>query len=113
MSDCSTQAMTPKEPPKTCGTCAHSESYEVYCPKLNLFIVAKQKARCGLWEDQDGDSRQRRQQLEQVAQEMFSEYRKLFATRMNEEGARKVARSFKSAGEFRERLEALGVNLDE
>lgn len=69
MSD--TQAMTPKEPPRTCG---HADPYALSCDiccKSRRIQVGYDEKDCGYWVEDADTLEQRCQQLEQVAREML------------------------------------------
>lgn len=137
MSDCSTNAMKPKMPPKTCGTCQHQR----YChmPAESRFAEACARFRpegeptvpkyapisetCDACPErimEDGckvkarcyDLEQRCQQLEQVTKELFDAYRRLLACYRGAVGIFNAQENATSAGKFRERLESVGVSVD-
>lgn len=130
MSDCSTQAMTAKE--RTCGTCGNGLRVVDYSGKRSSCICEyNTRTRCtdvallhGLDDEcqfhpnsgayrprVEPDLEQRCQQLEQVAMELFDEYRRLLVRHSSVAGRISVMRDFKGAGGFREQLEALGVSV--
>lgn len=120
MSDCSAKAMTPKEPPRTCGTCGHSCGHETqlhgcvyhYVPCLLHGTFEHEEDSCSGWKSRTGVParrngkalEQRCQLLEQLAREM----QRCLAihaydwTQVSEE----------SADYFAAKLEALGVSVD-
>ncbi len=86
MSDCSTEAMKPKEP-KSCDNCDHRCWYE------------REAKFCQHWTPNSDVLTQRYQQLEQVTLWIYDTMRDHCAEAYSDEA--------------RERLEALGVNVDE
>lgn len=110
MSDCSTQAMMPKER-RTCGTCknvnavwldcfhaANDSSYYMRCTRPDMRA-------CEHYVD-DPDSLQRRyERLAQVALDMLRYARIRLQEHWTEEDARAVSA-------YREELEVLGVSVD-
>lgn len=76
MSDCSTEAMKPKEQPRTCGTCEHAFNKDIPCcvPVIGCEDIRAfyREVGCNHYKERKDTSEQRYQQLEQVAKEMFS-----------------------------------------
>lgn len=113
MSDCSTHAMEPKEPLKTCGTCfystprkyGHWTTNNLICLRhaVSTYSERHHVTECGWgiagprgWRPKEPDPlEQRCQQLEEVAREMLG---CVFGHRY---------------WPFRHKLEALGVSLDD
>lgn len=128
MSDCSSEAMKPKMPPKTCerpgmyrrraegttpeDTAAPNRPYVSEsrtcdaCSERIMEDGCKVKARCY-------DLGQRCQQLEQVSKELFDAYRRLLACYRGAVGLFNARDNATPAGKFRERLESLGVIVDD
>lgn len=116
MSDCSTHAMEPKEPLKTCGTCFYSTPRKYGHWTTNNLICLRHAVsthserhhvtECGWgiagprgWRPKEPDPlEQRCQQLEQVAQTMYAKLDAILSPA--------------STKNFRQQLEALGVSLD-
>lgn len=122
MSDCSAKAMTPKEPPKTCGTCGHSCGHETqlygcvyhYVPCLLHGTFEHEEDSCSDWKSRAGVParrngkalEQRCQRLEQLARDMYA------ALHVNEHCSLEFIADNGDCETFRARLEALGVSLD-
>lgn len=87
MSDCSTQAMMPKQPRILCTCCLET---------------AKAK-----------DIEQRYERLAHVAREMLDEYRLLYAKHATIAGKVGTFARFEAPGVFAGQLEALGVSVDD
>lgn len=111
MSDCSTQAMMPKER-RTCGTCEHVSSTLLDCfyasNDSNFYMQCTRPdvRACEHYVD-DPDSLQRRyERLEQVAREMMRYARIRLHEHWTEEDAMAVSA-------YREELDALGVSVDD
>ena len=132
MSDCSTQAMTPKEPPRTCGTCywmmmqpGHGEcgacgnpecglerGPEAYGNGYYLYTTVDGDCEGEFWKPRTGVParkngkalEQRCQHLEQVAREMYD-----WADGVVNRCCTVVPERVDG---FRARLESLGVDLD-
>lgn len=99
MSDCSAKAMTPKEPPRTCGTCGHSCGHEEDS-------CSYWKSRTGVPARRNGKAlEQRCQQLEQLARDMYA------ALHLNEHCSMEFIADKGDCETFRARLEALGVSV--
>lgn len=98
MSDCSMNAMKPKEPPKTCGNCGKCIAIVGHCDDSNDRVDLYDQSYEN-WTPRTDDPEQRCQQLEQVAREMFVILDK------------NLSPSF--TWEFCEQLEALGVSMDD
>ncbi len=117
MSDCSTEAMKPKERLDTCGTCERGLRNIVTCWEKDPQGKhhAYNEPACDRYVEYIYPEaiEQRCKQLEQVAREIFNEYRKLLKNHMDICGRAYVVRNFKSAGEFCNELEALGVSVDD
>ena len=108
MSDCSTQAMAPKEQPKTCGTCANfvKEPYKQHAGACmgsydtdtctyhatNIYRCEDDSPWCPGWRQKEPEP------LEQVARD---------AIRALDDG------NWLEADALRDRLEALGVSVDD
>lgn len=123
MSDCSTQAMKPKEPPRTCGTCfystprkyGHWTTNDLICLRHAISTNSERHhtTACGWgiagpcgWRPKEPDAvEQRCQQLEQVAREMY-DWADGVVNRCYTVVPGRV-------DGFRARLEALGVSLDD
>lgn len=126
MSDCSTDAMKPKEPPETCSNCGHSCGHETklygcvyfYVPCLLNGTFEHASNRCSDWEPcgKCGDLEPacnfmcaRMQELEQVAREMLR-YLIRYETKAGnpfDSGCHLVSDG------YRDHLEALGVSIDD
>ncbi len=91
MSDCSSEAMKPKEQPKTCETCISD------CIRAGKDDMSA----CHYYEPNYNTLEQRYQQLEQVAKEMcqFLEYKDCFDVGYGRK--------------YRDRLQALGVSVND
>lgn len=116
MSDCLTNAMKPKEPTKICGTCGHYSLIFGVC-KQGEEDVRKPfgEEPCkfykfdgfypdGSWREAQEALEQRYEQLEQIARNMF-----IRAFEHNREGPHLGGIYI---ADFREQLEALGVDID-
>ena len=132
MSDFSTQAMKPKEQPKTCGNCANVEAeiHTVKCPHKRYpmekmvdwaghprFKHHINDSGCEHWTMRHNDTiEQRYQQLEEVAREMLKAIAPMHET-CCEDTCRNLADMGWKDGccyrGFREQLEALGVSVDD
>lgn len=118
MSDCSTQAMMPKER-RTRGTCKHVNDMRLGCmfaANDNSYYMrcTKPDARACEHHVDDQDSLPRRyERLSQVAWEMLVEYKRLFTSHVVAVGRIKTFTKFTSAGDFLDKLDALGVSVDE
>lgn len=140
MSDCSTNAMKPKEPPKTCGTCANSCGHKARlygftcnCVPCLLHGTFKNEATCcsdwkprtnewGLTEQdvaiiklgaENSDLKERFQQLEQVARDALAIISMTCSLTNEDSEAHCVNLNCGKAYEsLREQLEALGVSVD-
>lgn len=138
MSDCSTNAMKPKEPPRTCGNhrmwrerkdtleqrCQQNDSTLADAIKHLDELLSKDRNLCNecrieheqlrRWLLELNSLRQRNQQLEQVANRMYGFMNLIF----NDLGIEPtftsaVTHEVMSLPRFREQLEALGVSLDD
>lgn len=118
MSDCSTQAMKPKER-RTCGTCKNVNAVWLDCfhaanDSSYYMRSTKPDARaCGHHVDDPDSLPRRHERLAQVAREMFVEYKRLFTSHVVAAGRIKTFTKFTSAGDFLDKLEALGVSVDD
>ena len=105
MSDCSTEAMKMKEPPKTCGNC------------VNECIHADKNTRtqwCIHYIPDYDTLEQRYQQLSQVARGLYFQAFAWRAIDLLNEGFEDVDRIVDcELKPYSEQLEALGVNLDD
>lgn len=118
MSDCSMQAMEPKQP-RTCGTCGHVRE-----TRLNCFYAANDRAyyagctspdamACEHYVD-DPDSLQRRyERLAQVAREMFVAYRDTLPIIASFVGVDYAMSHFSSPDTFLKELIECGVSVDD
>lgn len=125
MSDCSANAMKPKEPPKTCGgcckTCAHLDMPRLrVCTKHHYEIDPEGRCFCG-GEDYvecTDTIDQRYQKLEQVAKDLYNYAWCAWFMKINEQ-IPEVDKKLKEqeADSYlrneRKQLEALGVSVDE
>ena len=110
MSDCSTQAMMPKER-RTCGTCAHCEPSEWHCDSKAseyswMVDVDDVDLPCGGYGYErrtDEAAERRHERLAQVAREMWR-----YVVAHNTPDSPGVDMSG-----FEEQLEALGVSVDD
>lgn len=122
MSDCSTQAMKPKEPPKTCGSLTREFRniqdhcrYEREGSVAGSFHCYDVTGSCfDRWVDEVEGLEQRYQQLEQVARDMWNFFR-LISDDLGFEASftHDVTKESWSLEVFRNRLEVLGVSLDD
>ena len=130
MSGCSTQAMAPKEPPKTCGTCANfvKEPYKQHagacmasykhCP-VNGYLCVSDMWPCertDLYIQREDTLEQRCQQLELVAKELYTELKVHMIDEMVSRCATPKEASDRTRfclSNQRYRLEALGVSVDD
>lgn len=120
MSDCSSNAMKPKEKPKTCGTCFHCAERHgtrfikrdgvcLYCGEAVDTQSTSPICPCGnhrMWRERAGTLEQRYQQLEQVARRLYG-----YIKRDADDSWSPVKE--KIAQQFRKQLEALGVDIDD
>lgn len=131
MSDCSSEAMKPKERPKTCGTCgwfalepgklrsgACLGSYSKCLRAYKLTSVHRcegEQVWCPGWRSKGSDTlEQRYQQLEQVARDMYtfiSINEILNGTTLR--GQAKPADKIMCRSSFQDQLESLGVSVDD
>lgn len=119
MSDCSTQAMMPKER-RTCGTCKHVNDVRLGCmfaanDSSYYMRCTKPDVRACEHHVDDPDSLPRRyERLSQVAWEMFHEYRELMKDYLWDNGASSSAiKQRRLIVMFHDRLEECGVSVDE
>lgn len=118
MSDCSMQAMEPKQP-RTCGTCKHvsgvwlecffadnDNSYYMRCTKPNAMA-------CEHYVDDPDSPQHRYERLAQVAREMLDEYRPLYAKHATIAGKVGTFARFEAPGVFAGQLEELGVSVND
>ena len=138
MSDCSTNAMKPKEPPKTCGNCGKCVAIVGHCDDNNDRVDLYDQS-CENWTPrtddleptcdacperlpEDGckvkahcyDLQQRCQQLEQVARDMFNHMQGLddiLRKNAHDEYMRTDGKAV--IGDIADRLEALGVTAED
>lgn len=118
MSDCSTQAMMPKER-RTCGTCKHVSNVWLDCmfaasdSRYYMRCTRPDMRACEHYVD-DPDSLPRRyERLAQVAREMLDEYRLLYDKHATIAGKVGTFARFEAPGVFAGQLEALGVSVDD
>lgn len=118
MSDCSTQAMMPKER-RTCGTCKHVSNVWLDCmfaasdSRYYMRCTRPDMRACEHYVD-DPDSLPRRyEHLAKVAREMFCEYRFVIPTLASHIGIDCVTRSFVMPDVFIKKLRELGVSVDD
>ena len=106
MSDCSINAMKPKEPSKTCGNCGHGDYLStVYCDVFNCDMLVSDKP-CQDWIKNENNQDQRYQQLGQVAKDMF----KCIDESMDRET---YVTTFGELGSWQDQLKELGVEIDD
>lgn len=109
MSDCSTNAMRPKEPPKTCGNCeiiTSNASKDIVCP---VRVIGA----CDNWRPRTDALEQRCQQLEQVAKELYKEYEQIEVELCDFIGYGKLRDKYVGGTVFKSHLANLGVSLDD
>lgn len=129
MSDCSTQAMNPKEPPKTCGNCnryfnVRPTMRQGTCPLDDLDehgcapIHNEDDEACDDWRAIEIPIEQRYQQLEQVARDLYNSAWCAWWLKTNyslpdldKETMNRVADSYLQ--KERDQLKSLGVIIDE
>lgn len=115
MSDCSTQAMMPKER-RTCGNCDNCDFFEMECSYIEAdgthMSVTMETPACPDWEKLTLIEEERYDQLAQLAREMFWCVRDPldFVKRTGEKYMRNGHYYFTEI--FEEQLEALGVSVD-
>ena len=116
MSDCNTQAMMPKER-RTCGNCNNCDFFDMECSYIEEDgthrKVTMDTPACADWERRVLTDEERYERLAQVAREMFVEYKRLFTSHVVAAGRIKTFTKFTSAGDFLDKLEALGVSVDD
>lgn len=119
MSDCSTQAMEPRER-RTCGTCAHCEPSEWHCDSKEseyswMVDVDDVDLPCGGYgyERRTDGLAERHERLAQVAREMFCEYRLVIPILASHIGVDYVTRNFVMPDVFIKKLRELGVSVDD
>lgn len=118
MSDCSTQAMMPKER-RTCGTCEHVNDVRLGCmfaASDSSYYMRSTKPdvrACEHYVDDLDSLPRRHERLAHVAREMLVEYKRLFTSHIVAAGRIKTFTKFTSAGDFLDKLDALGVSVDE
>lgn len=116
MSDCSTQAMKPKER-RTCGNCNNCDFFDMECSYIEEDgthrKVTMDTPACADWERRVLTDEERYEHLAQVAREMFWCVRDPldFAERTGEKYTRDGHYYFTEI--FAEQLEALGVSVDD
>lgn len=108
MSDCSTQAMMPKER-RTCGTCNNCDFFDMECSYIEEDgthrKVTMDTPACADWERRVMTDEERYERLAQVARDMLRYARIRLQEHWTEEDARAVSA-------YREELERLGVSVD-
>ena len=77
------------------------------CNLVDIYHVAKSKI------NELEAAEQRYERLAQVAREMLVEYKRLFTSHVVTAGRIKTFTKFTSAGDFLDKLEALGVSVDD
>lgn len=109
MSDCSTQAMMPKER-RTCGTCNNCDFFDMECSYIEEDgthrKVTMDTPACADWERRVLTDEEHYEHLAQVARDMLRYARIRLHEHWTEEDARAVSA-------YREELEALGVSVDD
>lgn len=113
MSDCSTESMKPKEPPKTCGTCGNCVAIVGHCDDSNDRVDLYDQS-CENWTPRTDDPEQRFHQLKQVAKKL---YRRCWKEAARKSSALSTfmrnAHADDDMRPYREQLEALGVSVDD
>lgn len=107
MSDCSIDAMKPKERPKTCGNCAHGKHVFISCWEGNdgkRHDYESFSPACKHWHGHEGTFKERFEQLGQVTKQLWN---------FLEARSEKVPQATYILGKTAEQLEALGVNIDD
>lgn len=115
MSDCSTQAMVPKER-RTCGNCGHGVQTNVFCRESDWSTAGLHslgERGCRKWVGHTDTLEQRCERLEQVAREMFCEYRLMIPILASHIGVDYVTRNFVMPDVFIKELRELGVSVDD
>ena len=106
MSDCSTQAMVPKER-RTCGNCGHGVQTNVFCRESDWSTAGLHslgERGCRKWVGHTDTLEQRCERLAQVAWEMWDGYVRYFEL---------SAFGGCDLSGIRKELEALGVSVDD
>lgn len=125
MSDCSTNAMKPKEFPNNCGNCEHVcyGVFDVICPypryegqepyEHGHYRQCKLDKPCEKHVVRQGTLEQRCKQLEQVAKELYKEYEQMEVELCDFIGYGKLRDKYVGGTVFKSHLANLGVSLDD
>lgn len=114
MSDCSTQATMHKER-RTCGNCGHAVQSNVFCCESDgstAGLHSMEERSCKKWIGRTDTLEQRYEHLEQVAREMFCEYRLVIPILASHIGVDYVTRNFVMPDVFIKKFRELGVSVD-
>lgn len=115
MSDCSTQAMMPKER-RTCGNCGHAVQSNVFCRESDgstAGLHSMEECGCRKWIGRTDTLEQRYEHLEQVAREMFVAYRDTLPIIASFVGVDYAMSHFSSPDTFLKELIECGVSVDD
>ena len=109
MSDCSTQAMKPKER-RTCGNCNNCDFFDMECSYIEEDgthrKVTMDTPACADWERRVLTDEERYERLAQVARDMLRYAR----IRLDEHWTKEDAKACKA---YEDELRALGVSVDD
>lgn len=115
MSDCSTQAMKPKER-RTCRNCNNCDFFDMECSYIEEDgthrKVTMDTPACADWERRVLTDEEHYEHLAQVAREMFCEYRLVIPILASHIGIDYVTRNFVMPDVFIKKLRELGVSVD-